>query len=386
MFRLFAHTSILLLGCGLAAAVSVPSAGASGYRTLYAFKGGSDGASPWGITVQAAGYRYGATSGGGANGKGTVYEIRSTGAETVLHAFAGGSDGTSPDAPPITDRHGDLYGTTYYGGTSNAGTVYKVVGGTESVLYSFSGGSDGANPVASLIMDKAGNLYGATPYGGTNGLGVVFELTPEGVETVLHTFDNTDGAFPYASLIRDKAGNLYGTASGGGANGQGAVFKLAPDGTETVLYSFAGGSDGTIPNSSLTFDKAGNLYGTTYEGGTGSCASGCGTVFKLAPDGSETVVHSFAGGTGDGAYPYAGVTLDAAGNLYSTAYEGGADGLGIVFQLTPGGTETLLHSFSGGSDGANPNSNLMANRRGVLFGTAATGGANGDGTVFRIKE
>lgn len=236
MARFPDHAGKLLLGCGLAAAVLVPSAHASHFKTIYSFQGGNDGASPWGITHELAGYRYGATSQGGTANEGTVYEIGPQGAETVLHSFTGGSDGAYPDAPPIKDKTANLFGTTYDGGSSNKGTVYKVASdGTERVLYSFSGGDDGANPVASLIEDDAGNLYGATPYGGANGLGVVFELAPDGTETVLHTFGGTDGAFPYNSLIRDAAGNLYGTASSGGANGYGAVFRIAPDGTETVL-------------------------------------------------------------------------------------------------------------------------------------------------------
>lgn len=377
----------LLLGCGLVAAFSVLPAQARGFKVIYSFKGGSDGVSPSGMGRERGGLIYGATPEGGANGEGTVFQI-SHGTEAVLHSFAGGSDGASPDAPPVADKAGNLYGTTYYGGASNAGTVYEVASdGTESVLYSFTGGNDGANPVSSLMVDGAGNLYGTTPYGGSNGLGVVFELSPGGAETVLHTFaGGGDAAFPYAGLIEDAAGNFYGTGSSGGANGYGAVFEIAAGGAESVLYSFAGGSDGFIPNSGLTRDKSGNLYGTTYEGGTGNCGGGCGTVFEVAAGGGETVLHDFAGGTTDGAYPYAGVVFDKAGNLYSTAYEGGAYGYGIVFKLAPDGTETLLHSFSGGNDGGNPDANLVANRKGVLYSTAAGGGANGDGTVFRLKE
>lgn len=387
MPKLGGNISKFLLGCGLAMAVSIPAADAGGFKVLYSFKGGSDGVSPTGISKKASGYRYGVTSEGGTNNKGTIYEIGPGGVETVLHTFAGGSDGASPDGALIKDKAGNLYGTTYYGGASNAGTVYKMAGGTETVLYSFTGGSDGANPVSSLMEDNAGNLYGTTPYGGADALGVVFELAPDGTETVLHTFTGGgDAAFPYAGLIKDKAGNFYGTGSAGGADGQGAMFKLAPGGTETVLYSFAGGSDGAIPSSTLILDKAGNLYGTTYEGGGGSCGGGCGIVFKVAPDGTETVLHVLAGGTSDGSYPYAGVVMDKAGNLYGTAYEGGTDGYGVIFQLAPDGSETLLYSFTGGTDGANPDANLVENRKGVLFSTAATGGANGYGTVFSLPE
>jgi uncharacterized repeat protein (TIGR03803 family) len=170
-------------------------------------------------------------------------------------------------------------------------------------------------------------------------------------ETVLHSFTGSDGAFPLAGLIADSAGNLYGTTVSGGTGGcsQGAgcgvVFKVSPSGTETVLYSFTGGSDGAFPEAGLIADRAGNLYGTTNRGG----GSGGGVVFKLSSSGTETVLYSFTGGS-DGRNPQAGLIADSAGNLYGTT-EGGGSGNGVVFKLSLGGTETVLHSFTG-SDGA----------------------------------
>src|ERR1700730_2392125 len=233
---------------------------------------------------------------------------------------------------------------------------------TETVLHSFAG-SDGSIPAAALIADSSGNLYGTTFYGGA-GCGGVVKLSPgakvsPGTETVLHSFTSSDGENPEAGLIADRAGNLYGTTvnggpsgSGcGGSSGNGVVFKLSPIGTETMLHSFTGGTDGANPVDigSLIADRAGNLYGTTQNGG----ASNLGTVVKLYPGGIETVLHSFAGGT-DGANPFAGLIADSSGNLYGTTTGGGASGGGVVFKLSPGGIETVLYSFTGGRDGAAP--------------------------------
>jgi len=179
----------------------------------------------------------------------------------------------------------------------------------------------------------------------------------------------------------DKKDNLYSTTAGGGADGQGVVFKLAPDGTETVLYSFTGGSDGEHPQAGLIMDSSGNLYSTTYGGG----ADGDGVVFRLAPDGTETVLHSFTGGS-DGANPFAGLIMDSSGNLYSTTSGGGPDARGVVFKLAPDGTETVLHSFTRRSGGAFPEAGLIMDSSGNLYSTTESGGADKDGVVFKLKE
>ena len=273
--------------------------------------------------------------------------------------------------------------------------------GTESALYSFAGGSDPKLPYAGLIFDKAGNLYGTTEFGGTNGQGTVFEITPTSsgwTETVLYNFTGSaDGGQPYASLIFDSAGNLYGTTNFGGSSncnmGCGTVFKLTPGSggwTESVLYTFTGGNDGREPYARLRFDAAGNLYGTTLLGGNiGSvCSEGCGTVFKLTPGTSgwtESVLYAFQG-AGDGAAPYDGLALDAAGNLYGTAYTGGASADGVIFKLTPGTsgwTESVLHTFKGLWDGKYPYGDLILDATGNLYGTAYQGGS-GYGVVFEL--
>jgi uncharacterized repeat protein (TIGR03803 family) len=341
----------------------------------------------------------------------------------VLYRFHGAAGaypgGAYPSSSLIFDKAGNLYGTTTDGGDCYpCGTVFELTPNldgswTESVLHSFNG-SDGAYPAAGLIFDAGGNLYGTTYLGGQflcggSGCGVVFKLAPNQdgswTESVLHSFNNRDGATPSSRLIFDKAGNLYGmTTDGGGAHGVGTVFKLAPnqDGswTESVLHSF-NGSDGASPAAGLIFDAGGNLYGTTYSGGQLLCGgSGCGVVFRLAPnqDGSwtESVLHSFNGS--DGAQPFAGLIFDAAGNLYGTTDGGGqlslckGSGCGVVFRLAPNQdgswTESVLHSFNG-SDGAYPAAGLIFDAGGNLYGTTYLGGqllcgGSGCGVVFKL--
>ena len=256
---------------------------------------------------------------------------------------------------------------------------------TFSVYHSFAG-SDGAYPLNGLLANGK-ILYGTTSSGGASYDGTVFKISATGTETVLHSFaGGADGAIPQGSLIRDKAGNLYGTTSAGGAAGAGTVFKVL--GTrETVLYSFAGGHDGATPQAGLALDATGNLYGTSVAGGT----HGNGTVFRLAPPAivggpwTETVLYSF-GASPDGAAPVAGVTLDAAGNLYGTTSANGEYGYGTVFQLSPGTgwTETTLHNFKNGSDGSVPYAGLISDKAGNLYGAATQGGTGGGGTIFEL--
>jgi uncharacterized repeat protein (TIGR03803 family) len=305
-------------------------------KALYNFTGtGGDGAFPeYGTLVRdSSGNLYGTTAAGGIRDQfcmfscGTVFKVDASGKETVLYSFTGtGGDGYGPWAGLVRDSAGNLYGTTPYGGAYNWGTVFKVdPTGKETVLYSFTGGSDGGYPWAGLVRDAKGNLYGTTLFG------TVFKVDPTGTLTVLYTFTGPpDGLGPQAGLIRDSAGNLYGTTYGGGTGGYGTVFKINPQGQETVLYSFTGGVDGGRPRrSSLVRDSTGNLYGTTWLGGS----SDFGVVFKLDTTGTETVLHSFSGS--DGKIPYGTLALDKAGNLYGTTYEGGAYGGGVVFKIAP---------------------------------------------------
>jgi uncharacterized repeat protein (TIGR03803 family) len=309
------------------------------------------------------------------------------------------SDGNFPNAMIRGDR-GNFVGTTTYGGTNNLGAVFKLTSqGRESIIFSFSSGT-GEYP-EDLSKDDAGNLYGVSYYTGAGGAccGLVFKIAPDGTETTFYSFHGgSDGANPAAGLIRDEAGNFYGTTFfGGGGNecgwqppsGCGTVYKLAPDGTETVLYAFAGGSDGSNPQTRLTLDSAGNLYGSTYLGGSNEW----GVVFKLAPNGVQTVLHSFSGGA-DGRSPGKVHFIDNSGKIYGTAFFGGNTGCGgigcgTIFSLAPDGTLRVLHTFSDGSDGAWPNPELTYDGHGTLYGTTQLrgGGAcsEGCGTVFKLS-
>src|SRR5271166_996272 len=270
------------------------------------------------------------------------------------------------------------------------------------VLHTFHGApDDGAIPDSELLRDAAGNIYGTTNTGGRTkgtcpqgGCGTAFKMDKTGKMAWVYRFNAPKSYTPEAGLLRDKAGHLYGTTVSGGdtkcfSSGCGTVFRLNSTGTrETVLYKFTGTPDGSMPTARLIEDASGNLYGTTYSGG----ASGYGTVFKLDTTGKETILHNFAGppgGGGDGAYAYEGLTRDTAGNLYSVATEGGAYGEGVVYKLDTAGSETLLYSFRGGSDGSYPNSELVPDSAGNLYGTTKEGGngqcgSTGCGTVFKL--
>jgi uncharacterized repeat protein (TIGR03803 family) len=296
-----------------------------------------DGAYPLGgLLMDAAGNLYGTTTSGGPFGMGIVFAVTSTGQESTLYTFQTTlNDGAIPYAPLIMDTAGNLYGTTNDDGFPYVGAAFKLDStGRESALYVFGSQSgDGAHPTAGLIMDTAGYLYSTTINGGAYDLGTVFRLTPAFQESVLYSFgaQSADAMHPeWGSLIFDTAGNLYGTTAAGGAYGWGAVFKLTSAGQESVLYSFLGPpDDGGDPFAGLITDKAGNLYGTTAYGG----AYGYGAVFKISTTGKESVLYNFANDSGDGANPYGGLILDEAGNLYGTTLNGGTYGYGTVFKV-----------------------------------------------------
>jgi uncharacterized repeat protein (TIGR03803 family) len=245
------------------------------------------------------------------------------------------------------------------------------------VLHKFHDSPDGASPVYELVRDSAGNLYGVTISGGTQNLGAVYKVGAAGKETVLHRFSNngTDGNSPFAPLTFDAAGNLYGSTGNGGVAGAGTLFQVSPAGKETTLYSFGGGKDGSRPVGKLALDGAGNLYGTTIGGG----AFDLGTVFKLTPAGRKTVLHSFT--WADGFTALGGVVRDSEGNLYGTTEVGGKKdfcndrGCGTVFKLDETGKYTVLLSFTGGSDdGGHPAAGVIRDAAGNLYGTASFGG------------
>jgi uncharacterized repeat protein (TIGR03803 family) len=325
--------------------------------------------------------------------------------EAVLHHFGTGTDGAAAYGRVISDAAGNLYGTTAFGGTSSAGIVFELTnpeapaGWTESILYNFSGGSDGSQPYGGLIFDSAGNLYGTTYRGGASSAGTVYELTRgkggTWTETVLYSFaGGADGLGPQSDLNFDQAGNLYGTTNNGGSPGNGIVFKLTPgqggSWTETVLHRFMT-NEGTSPRAAVIFDKNGSLYGTLANGG----AFGAGAVFRLKPTSggawNEETLYTFTGGI-DGFGPLCRLVL-FRGNLYGTTVIGGGSGVGTVFELSPPAshhgawTLNVLHTFACGGDGCFPWAGLTMDSNGTFYGTTQFGGlpSNG-GTVFALKQ
>jgi len=371
-------------------------------RVLYNFTGGSDGSGPIApLTPDGRGKFFGTTSCGGADyqcyGSGTVFELSRKGnglKETVLYTFSGGADGGSPASSVVLDSVGNLYGTAQYAGVHGGGVVFKLspVGDswTETTVYSFCSQSDcadGAYPSGELIMDPAGNLYGTTGGG-------VFELSLSGDSWTEQSIYRTFNGFGYPGLTMDAAGNIFEvglmTAVELSRNGNGGW-------NSTVLHTFTPhtfcGSDITcppIPDGAPVLDKAGNLYGTTLEGGP----IGCGKVYQAglrkSGEWTENVLYAFSGTNGDGCNPFGGIVFDADGNIYGTTDSGGAYGYGTIFELVAPVdkrnhryTEKILWSFDG-TGGSSPNGALIWDRSGNLYSTTYYGGSSGDGVVFEL--
>jgi uncharacterized repeat protein (TIGR03803 family) len=370
----------------LVLAVTMPSAQAQTFTPLHQFNGGliggsNDGANPEGALIRdAAGNLFGTTFAGGI-GEGVAYKLDSTGRETILFTFNDLVSGGFPASPLIQDQVGNLYGVAD-GGPGGAGVVFRLSQqGEETLLFQFQGGSGTQPKVPSggIVMDKAGNIFGTTLAGGKgnclfgSGCGTIFRLDPAGALRVLHNFNGgPGGSEPLGPLVQDAAGNLYGVAQQGGdlscpefpQVGCGTVFKLATNGTFAVLHTFKGGADGAAPQPGLLLDAAGNLFGTTSRGGN----SENGTVFKISSNGTNTVLHRFTGK--DGTTPNGGLVSDSAGNLYGTTQVGGRNALGTVFRLDPAGRLKVLHAFTGGLDGASPLAGVILDAAGNLYGTA----------------
>jgi uncharacterized repeat protein (TIGR03803 family) len=273
-----------------------------------------------------------------------------------------------------------------------------------NVVYSFDG-SVGSLPLGKALLDDRGNLYGTASAGGSNQKGTVFKVSPSGTATLLYSFTGgADGGAPEAGLIADEEGNLYGTAAQGGytggrcggvRSGCGVVFKLSKSGVENVLYAFRDGPDGDGPYHELVRDAAGNLYGTTTWGGVlgGICGTfGCGVAFKLDRSGHETVLHAFTGGA-DGWLPNSALLLDAEGNVYGTAAQGGiftgqdcsSRGCGVIYKIDAAGKYSVLYSFTGGFDGLLPWT-LISDSNGNFYGCTIEGAASDEGTIFELSN
>lgn len=410
MRTLSIQIAVVAMSCILAA-------GQAQYKVLYTFGsngGPSDGAGPQGeLLMDKAGNLYGTTDGGGSGfaSVGTVFELTPSPdgiwSKTILYNFCsqqGCSDGSVPTAGLIADQAGNLYGTTSEGGSGIGGVVFKLSppsapsgSWTETVLYTFgaNGSDDGGSPSSKLIFDVSGNLYGTTVEGGTGDAGTVFELTPSGndswQENVLYNFCRDgyfspcpDGSQPEAGVTFDKSGNLYGTTSRGGSKqflGAGVVYKLSPGPrgwTETVLYNFTTPMNlhGGGPTAEVNFDSAGNMYSTVSGGGQ----FGFGGVFGLFPGQHRENILSFSGALSE---PMAGVLIDPRNrNFYGTASGSGLDS-GSVFKVA-GKKVSILYAFSGGADGAVPKAGLIADSKGHLYGTTQQGGDFDQGVVFEI--
>jgi uncharacterized repeat protein (TIGR03803 family) len=406
---------ICLLGLVWLAALSGTASAQTNVKVLHTFCSlakCADGGSPSGLIRDAEGNLYGSTSLGGTHAKGVLYKLAPSGAVTVLYNFCSLTNCADGWATSVSllDPEGNLYGIGELGGAQNKGVVYKLAAsGTYTVLHSFcslANCADGWEPSTdSLIGDPEGNLYGVTPFGGSSsntsngagsGGGVVFKVAPSGNETVLYNFCSLenciDGKNPEGPLLLDTEGDLIGTTFAGGANNAGVIYKVDPSGNETVLYNFCSlknCADGSFPMSGVISDAAGDLIGTTFAGGANQSA---GTVFKLNPSGTETVLYNFCSlaNCTDGSKPYTGVISDGVGNFYgSIAYTGiDQSGNGLLYELSASGTETVLCNFDTNCSalGAQPGG-LVIDPEGNLYATTSNGGYDGgppNGLLFEL--
>jgi len=361
------------------------------FKVVHDFSGAADGANPLnGFMITPAGVMYGTANSGGAYDNGAVFSF-SGGKFTRVHSFEGGKDGAQPQSFLIEDKSGNLYGTTSAGGGYGDGTVFRITGTTETVLYAF--GShlhDGSAPQAGLAMDSAGNLYGTTTKGGTSGHGTVFMLlrgtSGTFTEKILHNFDSDpDGSAPVAGVTLDSYGNLYGTTSEGGAYGYGTVFELkkASSWTETILHSFENLNDGATPYAGLIAGPSGTLLGAATDGGH----QGGGTVFQLTPTSHKwnfAVLMSIPGWGVSGSFR--NLMFDSTNTIYAATHCDGAHNSGTVYKLSLVDGKwvyTLLYTFSGGDDGKFVFSNLVLSG-GKLYGTTNIGGTDGKGVIFEV--
>lgn len=398
----------LTLGLVLACAAFVFSlaarAQAQTFTSLYSFctqTGCADGSGPWGNLVQGTdGDIYGITETGGSGGPGTFFKITTAGALTTLYSFCPSSpctDGTDPFGGIVLGTDGEFYGVTFDGGAYADGTVFKIsAAGKFTLLHTFDG-TDGQDAESALVQADNGNFYGTTFRGGAYGEGTVFEITSSGSFRTLHSFCGSsgcpDGSGPNGLTLAAN-GNLYGTTYTGGESScqtsetDGTFFELTPSGALTTLAVFCAPT-GYLPDSAVVQAASGNFYGTTLAGGDGSKVV-YGTVYEMTSSGTLTSLHSFCLETGcdDGKIPKA-VTLGTDGNLYGITSGGGANsGKGTVFEITPAGQLTTLHTFNSTNgnytDGSSPDGPMLFHTNGTFYGSTSLGGKTANGTIFSL--
>jgi uncharacterized repeat protein (TIGR03803 family) len=347
------------------------------------FNSAVDGGNPNGELIKGTdGNFYGMTTAGGTNTYGTIFKMTPDGSSyTVLRHFSYAADGTNPRGHLVQAADGNFYGITTGGGANGAGTIFKMTpAGVFTVLRHLTKTTDGSNSRGSLTLGKDGILYGVTNSGGTYGYGTIFKITTTGVFTVLrHLNGPTDGGYSETDLIQGTDGNFYGTCYSYGTLGNGTIFKITPAGVYTVLRHLSSGVDGGYPFGSLYQNSDGFLYGLNRSGGSG----GAGTAYKISTTGIYTVLHSFINDT-EGSTPNGGFVKGNDGNFYAMLSYGGAFTFGTAVKMTPAGVVTTLVNFNGAAKGNAPQENLIKGKDSAYYGTTSSGGTYGHGTIFKI--
>jgi uncharacterized repeat protein (TIGR03803 family) len=385
--RLLSSPRILVLAAGVLMS-SFSARAANSFNTIYSFDPDTDGNIPYAALVQGAdGNFYGVNTTGGRSDNGTIFSIAAGGGNfRVLNTFTKSNQGIQPEGGLVQATDGNFYGTTSEGGANEVGTLYRVIPSTGklSILAAFAGGDPGSNPVGALIQGLDGFVYGTAEYGGADSFGTVFraDIATGTTTTFAEIEGGTAGINPESDLIQATDGNFYGTTSAGGANNLGTIFQITPDGVYNTVYTFAGSTDGGTPLRGLVQGIDGAFYGISNAGGDG----GAGVIFRLTVSGTVgtlTPLYAFQPDSGDGTDALGNLYQASDGNFYGTTSTGGASGDGTVFRVTPTGAFLTLYSFADSGDSGDPISGLTQGNDGLLYGTTA-GEADSDGTIFSI--